>query len=231
VASNLSVGSGVIVIFAFWAHLTASARFRARAPSPVSGRLSTTTSWRTGQSVVVSRCLSGTGIRFSVILRPPGSWALLTVGLPAHKTGPRRGFRVPHARAATGLGALYTPGTAVLIPTDGDCRPTPAASLRPVPAPRNRPIGGGSLNDASTRVQAIRPSGLPQPVAAGWNGPPLGSSPGLRTPPTRSRRRTPGWGQAIEHGPGPTAQLISSISNPVGLSMRATSRRTSPTRS
>jgi hypothetical protein len=32
---------------------------------------------------------------------------------------------------------------------------------------------------------------------------------GLRTPPTRSRRRTPRWGQAIEHGPGTTAQLTS----------------------
>ena len=31
---------------------------------------------------MVSCCLSATGIRFSVILFPPGSWALLTVGLP-----------------------------------------------------------------------------------------------------------------------------------------------------
>lgn len=45
-ASNLSVGSGVVVIFASLAHLTASARFRARAPSPVSGRLCGTASWR-----------------------------------------------------------------------------------------------------------------------------------------------------------------------------------------
>jgi hypothetical protein len=33
--------------------------------------------------VVVSRCLSAAGIGFSVILFPPGSWALLAVGLPA----------------------------------------------------------------------------------------------------------------------------------------------------
>jgi hypothetical protein len=32
--------------------------------------------------VVVSRCLSAAGIRFSVIRFPPGSWALLAVGLP-----------------------------------------------------------------------------------------------------------------------------------------------------
>jgi hypothetical protein len=42
------------------------------------------------------------------------------------------------------------------------------------------------------------------PVAPGWNGPPLGSRPGLRTPPTKSRRRTSRRGQAIEHGPGTT---------------------------
>ena len=38
-ASTLSVGSGVVVSFSSLAHLTASARFRARAPGPVSGRL------------------------------------------------------------------------------------------------------------------------------------------------------------------------------------------------
>jgi hypothetical protein len=38
-ASNLSVGAGVTVIFAVWARLTASARFRVRAPGPVSVRL------------------------------------------------------------------------------------------------------------------------------------------------------------------------------------------------
>ena len=56
----------------------------------------------------------------------------------------------------------------------------------------------------------------------------LGLSPGLRTPPTRSRRRTPRWGQAIEHGPGTTR----STSHPLILqsvvhSQRATSCRTS----
>ena len=84
---------------------------------------------------MVSCCLSATGIRFSVILCPPGSWALLTVGLPNHRFGPERGSCVPHTRAATGVGALYTPGTAVLIATRGDYRPAPALrsgqSLRP----------------------------------------------------------------------------------------------------
>jgi hypothetical protein len=45
-ASRLSVGSGVVVIVGFGAHLTTSALFRAGPRGPVSGRLSTTTSWR-----------------------------------------------------------------------------------------------------------------------------------------------------------------------------------------
>jgi hypothetical protein len=33
-----------------------------------------------GQRAIVSRCLSATGIRFSVIRFPPRDWAFLTVG-------------------------------------------------------------------------------------------------------------------------------------------------------
>lgn len=91
----------------------------------------------------VSRRLSATGISFSVILFPPGSWAFLTVGLPVNETGPRRGYHVPHARAATGLGALCTPGTAVLIPTDkgssaSACRFSAASPCTPLPHPISR---------------------------------------------------------------------------------------------
>jgi hypothetical protein len=55
----------------------------------------------------------------------------------------------------------------------------------------------------------------------------LGLSPELRTPPTRSRRRTSRWGQAIEHGPGTTRSTShQSILQSVVHSQRATSRRT-----
>jgi hypothetical protein len=49
--------------------------------------------------VPVSRCLSATGIRFLVILCPPGNWAFLAVGLPVPdaRAGPRRGCHVPRA--------------------------------------------------------------------------------------------------------------------------------------
>ena len=45
-ASNLSVGSGIVVFFFSLAHLTASARFRAGPQGPVSGRLCGAASWR-----------------------------------------------------------------------------------------------------------------------------------------------------------------------------------------
>lgn len=48
------------------------------------------------------------------ILRPLGNQAFLTVGLPSIVAlGPQRGCHVPHDRDPTGLGAPYTPRTAV----------------------------------------------------------------------------------------------------------------------
>ncbi len=183
---------------------------------------------------MVSRRLSATGIRFSVILFPPGSWALLTVGLPAH-TGPDLDgvttFRTHEQR----------PGRAPSIPRGQRCSPRP----RRLPAgrlplrcgqslhPATFPSTGFSLNEASTRVHAIRPvRSSPRLWPPGWNEPPLGFPPGLRTPPTRSRTTH------AEVGTGHRARtwnytlnITSSISNPVVHSMRATSCRTSPKRS
>jgi hypothetical protein len=78
-------------------------------------------------------------------------------------TGPRRGFRVSHARAAIGVGALSTPGTAVLILTGVAHRPALAASQRRVPALRRnvasmRSSALRSINQGFTRVH---PSDLP----------------------------------------------------------------------
>ena len=83
VASNLSSGSGASVIFLLTGspdRVSALSRpgTRPRYPAgypkrPPGGG---------GHHVPVSRCLSAAGIRFSVIRFPPGSWALLAVGLP-----------------------------------------------------------------------------------------------------------------------------------------------------
>ena len=152
--------------------------------------------------------------------------------LTGRTAGPRRGFRVPHARAATGEGALYTPGTTVLIPTDGDFRPASAASQRPVPAPRSS-LRGLRLTRSQRGFKPFARPVFPSLWPPGWNGPPLDSSLGLRTPPTQSRTTH------AEVGTGHRARTWNyrlnshslSISNPVVHSMRATSRRTSPFRS
>jgi hypothetical protein len=97
-----------------------------------------------------------------------------------------------------------------------------------------RLIDGGSLTRHQQGFRQFTRPVFPAPGAPGQNEKRLGLSLELRTPPTRSRRRTSRWGQAIEHGPGTTR----STSHPVDLqscvhSLRATSRgtasRSSPT--
>ena len=49
------------------------------------------------------------------------------------------GYRFPHVRAAAGVGASYTPRTAVLLPAEGRARSAPAALPRRVLRPRSKP--------------------------------------------------------------------------------------------
>jgi len=106
-----------------------------------------------------------------------------------HGAGPRRGFRVWHARAAIGVGALSTPGTTVLtlvrsrspasvrrISTAQSLHP--ATTIHPCGAPHHEASTKGS-NDFSRPI-------FPSPVAAGWNDSVLGLSPELRTPPLQA---------------------------------------------
>jgi hypothetical protein len=147
-ASRLSIGSELVVIVVFEVHLTTSARFRARAQGPVFGRLSATIS---------RRALIGWS-RFPAAFRLPAlaSWSSCSrqgVGRSSRSAyrptaGPRRGFHVSHAQAATGVGALYIPGTTVLTRTGHDHQPASAASQRPVPTPRH--------HDPSKRGSASR---------------------------------------------------------------------------
>ena len=112
---------------------------------------------------MVSRRLSTTGVRFSVIRYPPRNQALLTVGFPARRLD------------LDGITAFRThelrPGRAPSIPQGRRCsprsedraQPAPAASQRHVPRPRLQPfhLPVAPVDEASTRVQAIHPSGLP----------------------------------------------------------------------
>jgi len=138
-ASNLSVGSGIVVFFFSLAHLIASARFRAGPQGSVSGRLCGTAAWRGWPS------RPGFPLRFrrrhSLLAHPMPAEEL---GSPhgrltgrAITSGPRRGYRFPHVRAAAGVGASYTPRTAVLLPAEGRARSAPAALPRRVLRPRS----------------------------------------------------------------------------------------------
>ena len=145
--------------------------------------------------------------------------------------GPRRGYRVPHARAATGVGAPYNPRTSGARPAGSPPRPAPAASQRQ------------SLNPATTSHHArlsftghqqgfthVHPSGLPLAHAPGVEPAALRLSPELRTPPSPAAH--------VRGGDRPSSTDLElplnshpSISNPVVHSMRATSRRTANRRS
>jgi hypothetical protein len=102
------------------------------------------------------------GIGFLAIRCPLGSWAFLAVGLPDPllASGPHRGCHVPHVRVATGVGALFTPGTVVLTRPTTSPRPPPAASQRQSPCtPVPLPSSEAPFNEASLRVHCIHPVG------------------------------------------------------------------------
>ena len=181
-----------------------SARFRARAPGPVSGRLYGTASGGAGHPVPLSRCLSAAGIRFSVIRFPPRSWASLTVGLPSitrTPTGLPRSTRTSYDR-----------GGCLLYPEDGDAHPTdlhsPAGACRfPAASPYphyNIPSTRALLTRHQRRFTRFTRPVFPLPVAPGWNGHPWASPPSFTPRQHNNQRRTSGWGRAIEHEPGTT---------------------------
>lgn len=158
--------------------------------------------WQRGSyGVPVSCCLSAAGIRLSGHPVPARELGLPCGRLTGHHlaAGPGRGFHVAHLGDTAGLGASSTPGTAVLSLTGCRARPAPAASQRPVPAPRScipprgyasRGINGGSRNSP------VRPApGLWSPGGKGT----LGRSPVLRTPPLPAAHDRAGPG--CEHAP------------------------------
>ena len=80
------------------AHLPTSARFRARAPGPVSGRLHAATRRRNRSCCRAFPLPFGRRHPLAGHPVPPGDCAPLAIGLPRHhQRGPRRGFHVRHA--------------------------------------------------------------------------------------------------------------------------------------
>ena len=196
--------------FSSQAHLTASAPFRVRAPGPVSGRLFGAASWRAGYLVPVSRRVSAAGVRFSVIPFPPRD-----------RLSSRSAHRPIQGRTQTGLPRSARTscdrGGCPLCPEDDGAHPglrrvlsrAPAAPPRLVPKPRhNIPPCEALLHEASNRGSRRSPvrSSPRLPRRDGTSG--ASASPRASHPTvTGSARR--GREQAIEHGPGTTAQLTS----------------------
>jgi hypothetical protein len=146
--SDLSVGSGVVVIFSSLAHLTASARFRARAPGPVSGRLCGTAAWRGRPSC------PGFPLRFRC------RRSLLGHPIPAGGLGLPHGRLTGHARRRVpdldGVTAFRThelrPGWAPPIPRGRRCSSRPRDVLS-----RRLPLDGGQSRSPCSRIP---PAGL-----------------------------------------------------------------------
>jgi hypothetical protein len=202
---NLSVGSGLVVIVSAQAHLTRVSPLSQPGTRPGIRPVIQGSWWRTRRAVLVSRCLSAAGISFSG--HPSPARGARPSSRPAYRTphgaGPRRGFHVPHLRATTGLGALSTPGTAVLSRPDA------------VPGQRLPHHNGLSLHPAATSHRAeplftrhqrrftrftrpVCPSPVIPVVGLASFGFPSGFAP------RRYQQRTPRAGPGHEHAPGAT---------------------------
>ena len=156
------------------AHLPTPARFRARAPGPVSGRLSAAPGRGAGHAAAFSRCLSATGIGFLGILSRPGIPPPLTAGLPRRQRGadPDRVsmFRTRETRPAQG--ALCTPGAAVSTrPVDLPGRRLPHRSGQPLSPRDHNPPRGVSVTRHQQGFTAIHPTpAFPSPATPGGTG-------------------------------------------------------------
>jgi len=178
------------------------APFRVRAPGPVSGRLSGTTSGRADHRVRFPSSFGVPAFASWVILLPPGTYAFLTVGLPGH-------LRCP---GPDGVTTFHTheprPGRVPSRPRDGGAPTTdaespvtacrfPAASPAPL---HHNPSKGLNLTGIHEGSLAFTRPAFPSPVTPGWSGDPWAYPRSFA--PRRYQRRTSGWGRALSTGPG-----------------------------
>ena len=157
-----------------------SARFRARAPGPVSGQLCRAPGGAPGKTARGSCCLSAAGLRFLRHPVPPAGFR------PSYDrpTAPANGadpsgvsmFRTRETRL--GPGALFTPGTAVPSRSVNlPDRRTPPSSGRSPFTPVQHSAPGCNCDEASSRVHWRSPlPAFPSPVIPGTVRGPSGFS-------------------------------------------------------
>jgi hypothetical protein len=188
-----------------------SARFRARAPGPVSGQLCRAPAGEPGMTARVSCCLSAAGLRFLGILSRPGIPPLLRSAYRTASSGADPSgfsmFRTRETRLAQD--ALCTPGAAVptrpVVLPAAACRISTACPCRPGP----QPAPGRIIDEASARVHCRSShTSLPLTCDPGRNGV-LGLS--LSFAPSRA-----GPGNARQGGdrPGHCLDYVPGISQP-----------------
>jgi len=184
------------------AHLPTSAPFRVRHTSGIRPVIHPPRVGGPGRRRVVSRRLSATGIRLLGILFPPGSSALLTVGLPDDQLDRLDPDGVPTFRTHK-----IRPGWAPSVSRDRWCSPGwlsfPNRHRRLPRRPVLRPAGTSHLREArlhetSSRVHVLHPSGLPLACDPWMEQGPLGFTLGFR--PRGHPRRPPGRGRALSTG-------------------------------
>jgi hypothetical protein len=228
IASNLPFGSGGLDRIASPAHLPHVSTLSRPGTRPGIRPVIRDGRRRAGHAVPLSRCLSAAGIRFLGILSRQQSSAPLTIGLPRWPA--RTLARFPcSARMRHGwAGCPLCPGddgadTAIGLFLAVACRLSTAGPCHP--GVTTRP-GMSSITGHQRGFSGIHPS---QPSPHLW--PPdgtraLGLPPGLRTPPGRTRRRTPGRGRASAL---PEVTSSASLTSSDALTHpRAASRRTTP---
>jgi len=145
-------------------------------------------------------------------------------------SGPGRGYRVPHTRAAAGVGASYSPGIVVLTP---GCRSWTASTRRITTTksldPATTTIHAGlRLTSHQRRFTYVRPSGLPLTCSPRMEREPLGFPSSFAPRDYSQRTSRAGTGQqSTDPGQRSTTSVLAS--NPcIVHSWCATSRRTDP---
>src|SRR6266508_1143945 len=174
--SNLS-GSSVVVVIASLHKLTrpTSAPFRVRAPRSYPASYTQPGRRRSRPSPLVSFPVAFRPPAFAswVILRPPGDWAFLTVGLPAHPAWTLTGLsRSTRSRYDRGGCPLYPEAHGVLWPQYRPPASVPLPSGRPFTRTQHSHRRAQSY-EASTGVHSRSPvQSSPSPVTPGWAGRP-----------------------------------------------------------
>jgi hypothetical protein len=205
--SNLSIGTGLVIIVPTRAHLTRVSPLSRPGTRPGIRPVIRQPAGRRASNSALG-FLSPFGHRRSLLgsscsRRGVGPSSRSAYHPPA-AGGPRRGFHVPHSRVTTGVGALSTPGTSGALLTECRARPAPAATraARPNTPPETSHRAEPLFTEHQRGFTRFTRPVCPSPVTSTMGRRSFGFPPGFA--PRRYQRRTPRKGPGSEHAPGTT---------------------------